>query len=81
MNTAKAFNLKSAGSIYVVDYCVDGLHVNELGDGGIAIAPRGTVTLCDKSCENCPVLQEQQFSDQRVAALRALVGKGLQILL
>lgn len=73
MLIARAFKLESAGPIYVVDYCIDGVHVHEVGDGLIAIGTRREVTPCDGSCKAMPVLKEQEFSERHVEALRKLL--------
>ena len=76
MPMANLYHQASMGPISFLGFCVDGPHVQGHQDGGIAIpAPRYTVTLCDGSCKEKPVLKTTEIPEDLVKRFRGMLGR------
>ena len=72
MPKAKVYARLDLGEVAFAKYCVEGLHV-DLVRQGWGVTPTRTVTLCDRTCEGQPTVEEIDFSDVAVQKLRALL--------
>jgi len=70
--TAKCYFENPTHNFFTLRFCCDGLHVYEKWHFMWGLQEQ-TVTLCDKSCENQPVINQKEFSEEDVAAFRKLL--------
>jgi len=74
MPKASVFLLDDSRSVSLMGYCVDGLHVLSVGDGGTHAPTQRKVKPCDKTCEQMPTLKEVELPDGFVKYLRKQSG-------
>ncbi|HEY4508664.1 MAG TPA: hypothetical protein VJC13_00050 [Candidatus Paceibacterota bacterium] len=57
----------------IMDYCVDGIHVNMIY--APPIVDRRVITTCDGSCRDAEIIAERELPQDAVENLRSLIGK------